>query len=51
MRHRWTPEEDKQLLRWVLANRVELGTRDTVRWGPKLRGGRGGKGKGEVSKG
>lgn len=30
-RHRWTPEEDKQLLRWVLANRVELGTRDTVR--------------------
>jgi hypothetical protein len=30
-RHRWTPDEDKQLLRWVLANRVELGTRDTVR--------------------
>jgi hypothetical protein len=33
-RHRWTPDEDKQLLRWVLANRVELGTRDTVSvWG------------------
>jgi hypothetical protein len=29
-RHRWTPDEDKQLLRWLLANRVELGTRDTV---------------------
>lgn len=29
-RHRWTPDEDKQLLRWLMANRVELGTRDTV---------------------
>lgn len=38
-RHRWTPDEDKQLLRWVLANRVELGTRDTVREGGGCREG------------
>jgi hypothetical protein len=29
-RHRWTPQQDRQLLRWVVAQRVELGTRGQV---------------------
>jgi hypothetical protein len=29
-RHRWTPQQDRQLLRWVVAQRVELGTRVQV---------------------
>jgi hypothetical protein len=31
-RHRWTPQQDRQLLRWVVAQRVELGTRGQVSW-------------------
>lgn len=29
-RHRWTPQQDRQLLRWVMAQRIELGTRVQV---------------------
>jgi hypothetical protein len=32
-RHRWTPQQDRQLLCWVVAQRVELGTRGQVRRG------------------
>eukprot|EP00775_Hariotina_reticulata_P010957 gene10957-11111_t len=31
-RHRWRPQQDRHLLKWIVAQRVELGTRGSVKW-------------------